>query len=48
MLRFRQSDITFEAAITKMMHLFGRKLTRSEVIKKLEKPLVGEMTITHS
>ena len=42
------NDITFEAAITKMMHLFGRKLTRSEVIKKLEKPLVGEMTITHS
>ena len=37
-------DITFEAAITKMMHLFGRKIPHSEVIKKLRKSLVGEMT----
>ncbi|MCM1294845.1 MAG: asparaginase [Muribaculaceae bacterium] len=39
-------DITFEAAITKMMHLFGRKLPRAEIIKKLQKPLVGEMTVS--
>lgn len=38
-------DITFEAAITKMMHLFGRNLTREEVRKALERPMVGEMTI---
>lgn len=40
-------DITFEAAITKMMHLFGRKLPRAEVIKKLQKPMVGEMTVAN-
>ncbi len=37
-------DITFEAALAKMMHLFGRKLPPSQVRRKLEKSLVGEMT----
>ncbi len=39
-------DITFEAAITKMMHLLGRNLPRAEMLKKLRKPLVGEMTVS--
>lgn len=38
-------DITFEAAITKMMHLFGQGLSREEVIEALQKPLAGEMTV---
>ena len=38
-------DITFEAAITKMMHLFGQGLSRAEVIEALKKPLAGEMTV---
>lgn len=37
-------DITFEAAITKMMHLFGRGLTPEEVRANLAVPLNGEMT----
>lgn len=37
-------DITFEAAITKMMHLFGQNLSHDEVAKRLGEPLVGEMT----
>ena len=39
------NDITFEAAITKMMHLFGRGLSRQEVMENLQIPLVGEMTV---
>ncbi len=38
-------DITFEAAITKMMHLFGQGLGHDEVINALQMPLVGEMTV---
>lgn len=38
-------DITFEAAITKMMHLFGQNLSREEVIRELKHPLAGEMTL---
>lgn len=38
-------DITFEAAITKMMFLFGLDLTPSEVRKCLEQPIAGEMTV---
>ena len=38
-------DITFEAAITKLMHLFGLKISHDEIIKALTTPLCGEMTI---
>lgn len=38
-------DITFEAAITKMMHLFGQGLGHDEVVRSLRAPLAGEMTI---
>lgn len=38
-------DITFEAAITKMMHLFGKKLSIAAVKELIATPLVGEMTI---
>lgn len=38
-------DMTFEAAITKMMYLFGLGLPRNEVIKALETDLAGEVTI---
>lgn len=38
-------DITFEAAITKMMHLFGKKLSISAVKEMIATPLAGEMTI---
>ena len=38
-------DITPEAAITKMMSLFGRGLTHDEVIDALRRPLCGEMTL---
>lgn len=37
-------DITFEAAITKMMYLFGMNLTPQEVATYLSQPLAGEMT----
>ena len=37
-------DITFEAAITKMMHLFGQNLSRDEVVRRLKASLAGEMT----
>lgn len=40
------NDITFEAAITKMMHLFGQQLTTEQVKDQLARPLVGEMTIS--
>jgi L-asparaginase len=37
-------DMTFEAAITKMMFLFGQGLPMAEVKELLEKPLRGELT----
>lgn len=39
-------DITFEAAITKMMHLFALGLSNKDVAERLARPLVGEMTPT--
>lgn len=38
-------DITFEAAITKLMFLFGLGLSLREVKEKFERPMAGEMTI---
>lgn len=38
-------DITYEAAIAKMMHLFGQDYSREEVCRLLETPLVGEMSV---
>ncbi len=38
-------DITCEAALTKMMHLFGRGLSGAEVKKYLSQSLHGEMTV---
>ena len=37
-------DITTEAALTKMMHLFGIGLSPQAVIKAISQPLCGEMT----
>lgn len=39
------NDITTEAAITKMMYLFGRGLTMEEVREKLMCPIRGEMSL---
>jgi L-asparaginase len=36
-------DITSEAAITKLMFLFGQNYSNEEVKKLMETPLVGEM-----
>ncbi|MCM1068159.1 MAG: asparaginase [Muribaculaceae bacterium] len=41
-------DLTFEAAITKMMYLFGLGLDKHSVEKALTVPLAGELTITTS
>ena len=38
-------DITYEAAITKMMHLFGQDYSPEEVKLLLGRPIVGEMTV---
>lgn len=38
-------DITYEAAITKMMHLFGQNLPIHEIRQLLSIPIAGEMTI---
>lgn len=38
-------DITYEAAITKMMHLFGQELDSAEVARRLALPIAGEMTV---
>lgn len=38
-------DITFEAAITKMMHLFGQNVPVDTVKQLLSRPLAGEMTV---
>lgn len=37
-------DMTFEAAVTKMMFLLGQGLCREEVIRQLQLPLRGELT----
>lgn len=37
-------DITYEAAVTKMMHLFAQNLSADEIRHRLAVPLVGEMT----
>lgn len=39
-------DITFEAAITKMMHLFAQNLPLDTVKEMIARPLVGEMTVS--
>ncbi len=39
-------DITFEAAVTKMMFLFGLGLDAKQVKYYLERPLAGEMTVS--
>ena len=39
-------DLTFEAAITKMMYLFGLGLDSNEVARRLAIPIAGELTIT--
>ncbi len=38
-------DLTSEAAITKMMYLFGKGLTPEEVKRQMEIPICGEMTV---
>ncbi|QRR01154.1 asparaginase [Dyadobacter sandarakinus] len=39
------SDITAEAAVTKMMYVFGREPERNQCIEMLARPLCGEMSI---
>lgn len=41
-------DITFEAAIAKMMHLFGRGFDCKEVRERFVRPIAGEMTVKRS
>lgn len=38
-------DMTSEAAITKLMYLFGRNLSPAEVKKAMEEPIRGELTL---
>lgn len=38
-------DITLEAAVAKMMYLFGSGMSREDVVKYLTIPMVGEMTV---
>ena len=38
-------DITFEAAITKMMHLFAQNISHQELCRRLRTSIVGEMTV---
>lgn len=38
-------DLTFEAAITKMMFLFGEGYDAAEVSRRLKRPIAGEMTL---
>ena len=40
-------DITLEAALTKMMHLFGQGFSSEKVAEHLSKPLAGEITLSH-
>ncbi len=39
-------DLTFEAAITKMMFLFGLGLSIDEVKRRLAQPIAGELTVS--
>ena len=41
-------DMTAEAALTKLMHLFGMGLTPDEVKRDIERDLCGEVTLTGS
>ena len=41
-------DLTFEAAITKMMFLFGMGLDDAEVVRRMAVPIAGELTISTS
>jgi L-asparaginase len=36
-------DLTFEAAVTKLMFILGNYSSREEVIAKLAKPIAGEI-----
>lgn len=38
-------DMTYEAAVTKLMYLLGTDLPQQEIISYLQKPLRGEMTV---
>lgn len=38
-------DLTFEAAITKMMYLFGMGLSTKEVRRRMAVPIAGELTL---
>ena len=41
-------DLTFEAAITIMMFLFGLGLGHDEVVRRLTEPIAGELTLNHA
>lgn len=41
-------DLTFEAAITKMMYLFGLGLDADEVSRRLAVPIAGELTVSQN
>lgn len=41
-------DITAEAAITKMMFLFGAGISTEEISRRLSQPICGELTLPHS
>ncbi len=38
------SDLTLEAAVTKLMHLFGKKLKKSDIEQIMKESLCGEMS----
>jgi len=38
-------DLTFEAAVTKMMFLFGKGLSAEDVSRQISQPIAGELTI---
>lgn len=40
-------DLTLEAALTKLMYLFGMGLDAKEVARRLDESIVGEMTMDH-
>ncbi len=41
-------DITFEAAIAKMMHLFGRGFSVDEVRRRFGEPIAGEISVVEA